>query len=326
MTDNRPSLYFSSFLGKLESFFSSWRFPVFMLSILFFFALLVIGVTLIPVSDSVMGTFAEEFKTWCMGYDPATGEIESIYLVMFIVQPVILSLFISAFWYKPLVDVVTNTPGKVIPYLFFAIALVISIGITLPSFYSSAEKGELPFPAESIRTELTPPQFTLVNQHEKEISLDDFRGSVVMITAVYASCNETCPLILEQAKKVLGQLNESMATQVQLLALTMDPDKDTSQMLKMTADHYELTGSNQHLLTGEARYIDNILDQLNISRQRRADGAIDHANIFMLVDKQGKIAYRFTLGDRQEKWLLKATRLLIQEEYDPVTDITSNNF
>lgn len=307
---------FKSFLTVLESFFSSWRFPVFMLSVLFFFALLVIVTILIPVSDSVAGTFAKEFKTWCLGYDPATGEIESIYFIIFLVQPTILSLFIWAFWHKPLMGLVQKGGKIAVPYISSALILVISIGLTLPSLYATTDKGELPFPAQDLRTEITAPSFTLTNQDKENISLEEYRGDVIMVTAVYASCAESCPLILEQAKEVLNNLDKNETEQLQLMALTMDPNNDTPGMLKMTADHYELTGSNQHLLTGEAEYINDILDQLNIPRQRREDGAIDHANIFVLIDKKGKIAYRFTLGDRQKKWLLKATRLLIEEPYD----------
>ncbi len=306
-------------LYSLEAFFSSWRFPVFMLSVLFFFAVLVLAVSMIPVSGSTLGAFAEEFKTWCLGYDPATGEIESIYLAMFIVQPAILSTFVIIFWYRPLSDLLKEGWTPALPAVCLALVLVLGVGLTLPSFYSLKSEGELPFPAESLRTEFSPPSFTLVNQHKEYISLDDYRGeNVIMLTAVYASCAETCPLILEQAKQVLAELNEKEAGQVQLMALTMDPSKDTPDMLKMTADHYELTEPNQHLLTGEAGYINEILDKLNIPRIRREDGAIDHANLFILIDKNGTIAYRFTLGDRQQKWLLKATRLLVQEDAPPL--------
>lgn len=313
MSKKRLIIRFRGFLGFLESFFSTWRFPVFMLSVLFFLVVLIIAITLIPVSNSTVGSFAEEFKTWCLGYDPATGEIESIYLVMFLVQPTILSIFIFGFWFKPISRLIKNAPGKAIPFMLAGFTIVGIVGSTLPSFYSAGQTGELPFPAEKIRTHINPPEFTLLNQNKEQISLADYRNKVVMITAVYASCNESCPIILDQAREVMQQLNSYEQQQLHLMALTMDPKKDTPKMLKMTANHYKLTASNQHLLTGQPDYINEILDQLNISRRRRNDGAINHANIFILIDKQGRIAYRFTLGDRQKRWLTKAVRILINE-------------
>jgi len=40
---------------------------------------------------------------------------------------------------------------------------------------------------------------------------------------------------------------------------------------------------------------------------------IDHANLFLLLDRNGKVAYRLGLGDRQERWLASALRILLQE-------------
>lgn len=313
MKEQADKRKFRMILTGLESFFSSWRFPVFALSVLLFFALLVGAAAMIPVSDTAIGTFAEEFKTWCLGYDPATGEMETIYLVMFIVQPAMIGFFIWVFWYQPLMHLVKNGVRRSVPYILTGFILVSVIGSTLPSFYSNAGDGAWPFPAEQLRTEIDTPDFTLVNQHRQRISLDDYRGQVVMITAIYASCAETCPLILKQARRVFNRLTEEESGKVHLMALTMNPAKDTPRMLKMIAENYQLTAPNQHLLTGDAKRVNGILDRLNIPRRRREDGAIDHANIFILVDKKGKIAYRLTIGERQEEWLLKATRLLTEE-------------
>jgi protein SCO1/2 len=42
-------------------------------------------------------------------------------------------------------------------------------------------------------------------------------------------------------------------------------------------------------------------------------GLIDHANLFILIDREGRVAYRFTLGERQQDWLGNALRLLLGE-------------
>ncbi len=41
---------------------------------------------------------------------------------------------------------------------------------------------------------------------------------------------------------------------------------------------------------------------------------IDHANLFLLVDRAGRIAYRLTLGERQQRWLTSALEFLLREE------------
>lgn len=305
---------FRRVLRGLEIFFSSWRFPVFMLSVLLLFLGLIITISLIPIDNSAAGTFAREFKRWCLGYDPATGSIESIYLIVFIVQPLILSTFIWLFWHAPLKKLFKENWKAAIPYMATAFLLVALIGSTLPALNSSGDSGELPFPAQDLRTEIPSPEFTLVDQRREKVSLGEHRGKVVLITAVYASCGETCPLILEEVKELFQSLDDKTRDNIQLLAVTLDPEKDTPKMLKMTAEHYGLTADNQHLLTGEPGYVNEVLDRLNIPRKRADDGSINHANVFVLVDRRGKVAYRFTLGDRQQKWLMKATNVLLNEQ------------
>ena len=44
---------------------------------------------------------------------------------------------------------------------------------------------------------------------------------------------------------------------------------------------------------------------------------IDHANLFLLLDREGRIAYRLSLGDQQERWLVTALQVLLRERAEP---------
>jgi cytochrome oxidase Cu insertion factor (SCO1/SenC/PrrC family) len=60
--------------------------------------------------------------------------------------------------------------------------------------------------------------------------------------------------------------------------------------------------------------VNDVLDRLEISRSANPmSGEIDHANLFLLIDKGGKLAYRLTLGAQQEQWLVEALRVLVAE-------------
>ena len=124
----------------------------------------------------------------------------------------------------------------------------------------------------------------------KSLVLEDYKGQVVVITSVYASCADTCPMILDQVKRTL-------------------------ELLSQIARFYRLDEYHAHLLTGEVDYVNYLLDRLNVSRTQRSGSAdIDHANLFMLIDREGTLAFRFTLGERQKDWMTEALRVLIREE------------
>jgi cytochrome oxidase Cu insertion factor (SCO1/SenC/PrrC family) len=70
-----------------------------------------------------------------------------------------------------------------------------------------------------------------------------------------------------------------------------------------------------HLVTGDPADVERLLDRMQIARQRDPEtGVINHANLFLLVDRDGRIAYRFGLGERQQRWLTSALEILLREE------------
>jgi hypothetical protein len=86
--------------------------------------------------------------------------------------------------------------------------------------------GELPFPAEALRTTSSPPPFVLVDHTGAPVSLAQLRGRVVILTGVYASCGYTCPMILGQAKRALAALTEEERAEVVVVGITLDPGRD----------------------------------------------------------------------------------------------------
>ena len=58
------------------------------------------------------------------------------------------------------------------------------------------------------------------------------------------------------------------------------------------------------------------LTRLQFSATRNPQtGVIDHANLFLLVDRSNHIAYRFTLDARHRAWLRTALRSLLSETH-----------
>ena len=71
------------------------------------------------------------------------------------------------------------------------------------------------------------PDFSLRDQHNRTVGLSDFRGKVVALTFLYTYCPEICPGITETLRKTADLLDDEAAEQVQLLAVSVDPERDT---------------------------------------------------------------------------------------------------
>ena len=66
---------------------------------------------------------------------------------------------------------------------------------------------------------------------------------------------------------------------------------------------------------GESAEVESTLDRMQMARERDPEtGVINHANLFLLIDREGRLAYRLGLGERQQRWLVSALRVLLREE------------
>jgi len=300
-------------LAAVRGFMTGGAFPAFALSLLLCWEFFLIGMLLIPTGTSGLGAFAESFRVWCYGYDPATGQTEWSYVMAMIFPQVAMGTFIALFWWEPLRGIL-KSPRIVARHLGAAALLVACISVGFAFSGSQASTGELPFPAEALRTAYRAPEFALTNQMGESIDLAALRGNVVVLTAVYASCVHTCPAILGQAKAAIAELAPGELEGLRLIAVTMDPEKDSPEALARLAKNHDLQSPLYNLVTGVPSEVERVLDRMEVARERDPEtGVINHANLFLLIDRQGRVAYRLGLGERQQRWLVSALKVLLKE-------------
>ena len=275
-------------------------------------ALLSTAVLLLPLSRTPLATFAEEFKRACFGFDAGQERYVWPMVASFTVAPLLLATFVLAVYWVPLKAAKVQGLSRLWPSaaLGAGVVLASSTGLLLVE-----DQGlrELPFPADGLRTALTAPRFELTDQHGARFGSDALSGRVALITALYASCGTTCPMIMAEVKQALSQLTERERAGLTVAAITLDPARDTPQRLAELARARALP-SNVHLLTGAAGTVEGLLDRFAIARRRNpATGLIEHQNVFILLDIHGRIAYRLSAGSQQREWLGAALRRLLGE-------------
>ncbi len=300
-------------LRKLEEFLSGSRFALMALSILLSMELLLLAMLLLPTAPQGLGAFAEEFRVWCFGYDAATGKLQMGYVVVLLAHPPVLGSVVFLVWYKPLREML-RAPLRALPYLGSALAIVTVAAVLLVSLGSEASATELPFPAEALRLSQPAPEFELADQNGERVSLGDLRGRVAVVTGVYAGCPHTCPLIMAQAKRAIAALDPDQRAGVSFVAITLSPERDDRAALAALAARENVQAPAYRFLTGQPAQVNALLDRLDIARRLNPrTGMIEHANLFLLYDRKGRLSYRLTLGERQERWLAQALRVLLAE-------------
>ncbi len=304
-------------------FFGGAGFPIFLIaSATVYLGFLTAGVFW-PSGDGLVGNFATDFRVWCFGYDPGAGTMRWSWVWIMLTQPFLLLGIALWFWFDPVKELwVRRKAGFIPPAVAGIFASVMLGGGLLALAYESDDGQVAPFPGERIRTTLAPPEFTLHNQEGKAVSLADYRGKVVVLTAIYATCPTACPMIALQAKRSIDRLDEPLRDEVTILAVSLDPEGDTMEKMAVAAEAYGMSAPRFNFLNGDPDEVNRVLDRLQVARMaNEKTGEIDHANLFFLIDRSGTIAYRFNLSERHEEWLVQALRSLVEEtapEVDPV--------
>lgn len=131
--------------------------------------------------------------------------------------------------------------------------------------------------------------FQLTDFHGKPASLTDFRGRVVMLYFGFVQCPDVCPTALTRAAAVMERLGPQAAADVQVVFVTVDPERDTPALLReyMAAFHPSFLA-----LTGSAEQIKATADEFRVYFKKVPTGSsytMDHTALTYLFDRQGRI-------------------------------------
>src|SRR5690349_6366515 len=75
------------------------------------------------------------------------------------------------------------------------------------------------------------PSFALTAQDGTVVTLDQLRGKVVALTFIYTGCPDVCPLLTEKMAQVQGELGADFGAKIFFVSITLDPERDTPQVL-----------------------------------------------------------------------------------------------
>lgn len=76
------------------------------------------------------------------------------------------------------------------------------------------------------------PDFALTDHRGRTVRLSDFRGKAVALTFIYTNCPDVCPLTTENLRTAYELLPAATRDDVRLVAVTLDPARDTPQALR----------------------------------------------------------------------------------------------
>jgi len=141
------------------------------------------------------------------------------------------------------------------------------------------------------------PGFTLTSQDGAQVTLADLSGKVVAVTFIFTRCTATCPVLTPMMSLVQERLGRDFGSKIAFASITVDPEHDTPEMLKLYAQAYGADVVGWSFLTGPPSVIADLTRRYGVFAAKNADGDIEHSFLTSIVDQRGILRVQY-LGVR----------------------------
>jgi len=199
----------------------------------------------------------------------------------------------------------TGAPRFIVVVIAVAGLLVLAAGALLLT-YRGNPKGA----AGTVLASVIGGPFHLVDQNGKPFGDADLRGKWHLVFFGYTHCPDTCPTTLNELSLALGRLGKERDA-VGIVFITVDPERDTSEMLKAYVESFDapivaLTGTVDEVAQAAKDY------RVYYAKHPRADGGydMDHSAVIYVMDPEGRFTATFTPDSTPEAIAERLQKLL----------------
>ena len=162
------------------------------------------------------------------------------------------------------------------------------------------------------------PDFTLTNCTGEKVARSALLGKIWVANFIFTRCPGPCPLMTQRMRSLQEDLEKESG--IYFVSITVDPEYDTSDVLKEYAEHWKADLSNWYFLTGtKEETLELVVKGFLVAASNPDDSAasaelIVHGTKFLLVDSRGRVRASYDYADPGlQDHVLKDIGLLRQE-------------
>jgi protein SCO1/2 len=172
------------------------------------------------------------------------------------------------------------------------------------------------------------PAFEFTDQNNQLVDNSNFENKVYVVEFFFTSCPTICPRMNENMVKIQNEFfgNPSFA----IASVSIDPERDSPEVLKAYAKEKGATLKNWYFLTGDKDDVYTFSNdgfRLYAGENKDVEGGFEHSGLFALIDKEGYIRSRTVISGENEnpikfyngldekeiQWLKEDIKLLLKE-------------
>lgn len=179
--------------------------------------------------------------------------------------------------------------------IFFILLILLISGWGIAAYLYSSKNNTDRFHGKIYHRQA--PRFILTGHDGKKVRLDQFQDKIVLLSWGYSNCPDICPVTLANLKETVELLSED-ADKVQVLFITVDPERDTYERLAEYVPYFHddfigLTGSQEEIEKVAEDYSVTIVKHPAVYGRGRFDTwdryLMTHTNTIHLIDQRGRL-------------------------------------
>ena len=156
--------------------------------------------------------------------------------------------------------------------------------------------------------------FELLNQNNEKFGIEKFADKWTLLFFGFTHCPDVCPTTLSELQKVFKLLqSKNITTMPEVLFVSVDPERDTSQILK---DYITFFNPTFNAATGDAANILALTSQVGVAYhigehpQGDKNYSVDHTAAIFLIDPNKQLYGIFRSPHEAEKITDDLTQLI----------------
>lgn len=125
-----------------------------------------------------------------------------------------------------------------------------------------------------------------------EIRLEKLRGRPQVLAMFFSNCEHSCTQIVQQLKAIDRALPAGVRTKVDFLLVTIDPDRDTTEVLHAYRAKMELPTERWTLLRGGAEDTRKLADMVGFNYVPGSARQFAHSLLVTVLNAQGEVVFQ----------------------------------
>ena len=166
------------------------------------------------------------------------------------------------------------------------------------------------------------PDFSLINQDGKPIKLSQYRGRALVLTFIYTRCPlpDYCPLMTANFSEIEKTLkaNPEMYSKTHLLSISVDPEYDTSKVLRAYGASHSADFAHSDFLTGGKDDVKRVATYFGMQYWRDGDQVV-HSLRTAVIGADGKVVKLYRGNEWKPEEIVAELRAL-ESAADPSKD------